>query len=414
MLRMKSRKRLLLSAAIGAVLSATPLFVSQSAYAQDAVSAYQVPQEKLASFLDQYFGGKFSGAVLIAQHGEAVRAESYGLANIEAGTPNTLDTVFNVSDFTEYFTAVAVLKLVEDGKLSLNDTLPKFFEGVPKGKQNVTLHHLLTHTSGFLSEGDLDAFEHVSEEDFLEDIFSRKNTVNPAVYLPKFTFLPGDRVVQFHEGYNLLAKIIEKASGQTYQDYLAEAVFAPAGMHNTGYLLPNWQPGQLANGYSAEGQAKWGNVPERLKVSGGQVSPYMLGSMGMSSTLPDLLAWHKALMGGQIVSKESLALLHMQHAARSVVADADIYQGYGIGLAETWTGTPWHLNLSSNLTHKNIPGFRLRYFYFPEEDIVVLSAENSHTEAFNGNAYLHLARTLLEPNYNAPLVSVNAQDKGAE
>ena len=392
----------------GAGLIVSALTAQANALGSQTHVAHEVSNEKLENFLSEYVTDSFSGALLIVQNGKVIHEQAYGFANRESGILNALDTVFETGVLTRYFTATAILKLVEQNKLSLDDTLPQFFDNVPENKQSISVHHLLTHTSGLFGDEDLDAFKVVDTDSFLEDVFSRSNSVSPAVYLPTFTFQAGERLIEFDEGYNLLAQIIEKRSGQSLEAFLHDQFFKPLGMENTGYQIPDWKPEQLANGYLNDGE-RWGNLPERL-TSKNSIPPYMRGSMGLLSTVKDLYTWHQALYAGKIIREDLFELLHTRHIGMTVNDEADVDYGYGIELSETWTGTPRISNVNSSVVEANLPAFTTGYNYFPEDKSLIIFATNdAQVSREFEDTLLILIRTLLEPDYQPVSVEVGNQ-----
>lgn len=392
-------------ATVGLIVSSVPALAFSPT---NETTSFEVPTEKLERFLAEHVTSDFSGTILIAQNDKVVHAQGYGFANREQNIPNTLDTVFDTGELIQYFTATAILKLVEQDKLALDDTLPKFFENVPEDKQGITVHHLLTHSSGLFGDQDLNAFEQVDTDSFLEDVFSRPNSISPAIYLPTFTFQPGERLIGFGEGYNLLAQIIEKRSGQSFEAFLNDQLFKPAGLKNTGYQLPDWRPEQIANGYQRENGENWGTLPDRL-ARNADISPYMKGSMGLLSTVEDLYAWHQALYADKVLREDLVKLLHTPHIAETATEEADVDYAYGIGLSETWTGTPWVFNWDTPVVRKNLPAFTARYHYFPEDKTVIIFASNEQVSGEFYDRVNMLVRTLLEPDYQPASVDAGGQ-----
>ncbi|MCK0069423.1 serine hydrolase domain-containing protein [Kordiimonas laminariae] len=390
----------------GLILSSVPVYALPPT---NENQAYEVPATKLERFIGDYVTNDFSGTLLIAQNGKILHAQGYGLANREQSVPNKMDTVFATNSLTQYFTATAVLKLVEQNKLSLDDTLPDFFDNVPKAKQHITVHNLLTHTPGLLGEEGLDVLEAVDESDFLEDVFARENSFNPAFFLPTFTFQPGDRQIGFDEGYNLLALIIERRSGQSFEAFLNHQLFKPAGIINTGYQIPDWKPEQLANSYVGEDGENWGNLPDRLMIQD-KLPLYLQGSVGLLSSVDDLYAWHKALYAGKVLRRDLLDLLHTRHIGVTSTDESDIDYGYGIEILETWTGTPWISNPGAGSRSNNsIPAFEAKYHYFPDENIVLIYGSNGGVNREFTDKINTLVRVLLEPDYEPVLTSTNNQ-----
>ncbi len=379
-----------------------------SAEIQQDKNTVETITDKVESLLGKHVAGNFSGAILIAQNGELLHAQGYGFAKREEEIPNALNTVFETGSLARYFTATAVLKLVEQNKLSLDDTLGEIFDAVPEGKQNITIHHLLTHTAGLFGDEELDAFKVADKKTFLKDVFSKDNSVSPAVFLPTFTFHPGERAIAFSEGYSLLALIVERQSGMPFDVFLHDHLLEPAGMTNTGYPNANWNDAQVANGYIGEEYENWGNLPERLSEE--DSLPYLKGSMGLLSTVNDLYTWHRALHGGKVLREDLVKLLHTRHIGSNDSDEADADYGYGIKLSESWTGTPWIHNAQSDIIRRNLPAFSAQYNYFPEEDTLIIIASNGHLGSSFSDTVKTLVRVLLEPDYSALASNASEQN----
>jgi CubicO group peptidase (beta-lactamase class C family) len=239
--------------------------------------------ERIHEFLRRLPPFGFAGAVLVSNQGEILLNHGYGLADRSNNLPNRSDTVFNLGSVTKQFTAAAILRLEMQGRLSLSDSIARFFNEVPPEKQGVTIHHLLTHTAG------IPLF---SGEDY--EAAGRDETVVKTLNTP-LAFEPGTAYGYSNTGYSLLAAVIEIVSGQAYEAFLAEQLFQPAGMEWTGYRLPGWEPASLARGYVA-GQDR--GIPiEKIFPSWN-----VMGNGEMLSTTTDLYRWHLALKTDQVLS----------------------------------------------------------------------------------------------------------------
>jgi CubicO group peptidase (beta-lactamase class C family) len=264
----------------------------------------------------------FSGALLVAKEGKIILAKGYGLSDRQRGVPVTAATVFTVGSITKQFTATAILKLQQMGKLNVHDPITRFFPDVPLDKADITLHHLLTHTAGF--PGAIgDDFEPIGRQEF----------VALAMRTP-LLFAPGERYHYSNVGYSLLGAIIEELTGRPYERFLHEHLFAPAGMAETGYVLPSWKEGQLAHGY--RGARDWGTLRDHPWGSDG---PYwhLRANGGILSTVGDLYKWHLALESDCILPDSLRALL--SHPFVREGPDADSFYGYGWSISTTPRGT---------------------------------------------------------------------------
>src|ERR671911_1306276 len=195
-------------------------------------------------FLDDTLPDGTSGTVVAAHHGSIAHCRGFGLADREAKVAARCDTAYDIMSMTKQFTAAAILKLEMMGKLRVSDPLSKFVGPVPDDKRAITLHHLLTHTAGLTEQlgGDYEAL-------------SRREMLDGALE-SELRSAPGTEHYYSNLGYSILAAIVEKASGMGYEEFLAAQLFAPAGMRHTGYVLPEWGPGQVAVEYDENGEPK--------------------------------------------------------------------------------------------------------------------------------------------------------------
>jgi CubicO group peptidase (beta-lactamase class C family) len=247
--------------------------------------------KKLDEYLTRITPFGFTGACLAAKDGEIILNKGYGLAIRSDRVLNTADTIFCTGSITKQFTAAAIMTLEMKGKLKTEDSLSKYFEGVPEDKAGITLHHLLTHTSGLVPDVGPDY-----------EPASRDETVIKILSLP-LEFKPGERFAYSNVNYTLLAAVIEKITGQPYEDYLRESLFKPAGMEWTGYRIPNWNERVVAHWYVAEKD----NVHSLIRPF-----PFwnLIGNGGILSTTEDMYKWHLALTGNQVLSPEAKKKLY--------------------------------------------------------------------------------------------------------
>lgn len=263
------------------------------------MNSYPEHAQKIDLYLERVTPFGFSGALLIATRTdrggwEALLNTGYGMADRRQGIPNTAQTVFNLGSITKQFTAAGILKLEMMGALSTRDPLSRHLPGVPAGKAGITLHHLLTHTSG-LQETGRDDFEMVARETMLAEILD-----------PPLKFAPGERYEYSNAGYTVLAAVIEHVSGQQYEAFLHEHLFAPAGMESTGYRLPDW------SGKSGNPVARWykAGVDQGISLEKAYPSWSVIGNGEMLSTTGDMLLWHQALSGETLLSGSALRKLY--------------------------------------------------------------------------------------------------------
>ncbi len=268
--------------------------------------------QKIDRYLTRQAEDGFSGVILAAQGGKLVIAKGYGLADQENEVPFTPDTPFSVGSLTKQFTAAAILKLEMQDKLRVTDKVSKYFDNVPPDKQSMTLHHLLTHSSGLKSDFGRDY-----------DPMTRKQIIKQCME-SELLWPPGTRYRYSNAGYSLLAAIIEQLTGDSYERYLHDQLFQPAGMMSTGYKIPKWDRAKLAHGYLRDGK-DWGTMLDHRWDSDG---PYwnLRGNGGIMSTAKDMFRWHQALNGNQILSDEAKRKYFTAHVREE---PASTYYGYG-------------------------------------------------------------------------------------
>lgn len=254
-------------------------------FAQDVATK---ADEFVSAFAKQ---GNFSGAVLIAKDGKVVFDKAYGMANYEWSIPNATTTRFRLGSITKQFTAAAILKLEEQGKLKTTDKICDYLPACAEPWKTVTIHQLLTHTSGIPS------FTGVPEYNKFKALPSRYDEQIKAVISLPMDFDPGTKFKYNNTGYLMLGQIIEKASGKSYEAYLTEQLFVPAGMTNTradsnAALIP-----QRASGYnSGNGKPRNADFID-MRIPGGAGT--------LLSTTADLYAWDRALASGKLFSEAS-------------------------------------------------------------------------------------------------------------
>src|ERR1035438_9224580 len=169
-------------------------------------------------------------ALKVIQDGKTAKTAAYGLANLELNVPVSPETVFEIGSITKQFTAAGILLLAQEGKLSVDDNISKYLSDTPEAWKNVTIRHLLTHTSGIRSYTGLDGFQlwrHLTQAQFIKEIGRER-----------VEFQPGDSWKYCNTGFSLLGYIIENVSGRNYWDFMGERVFKPLGMLATTNRLP--------------------------------------------------------------------------------------------------------------------------------------------------------------------------------
>jgi CubicO group peptidase (beta-lactamase class C family) len=251
--------------------------------------------------------------------GEVVTCQGWGEGRCE--------TVYDIGSVSKQFTAAAVVKLQMQGRLRVTDPIDRFFAGVPADKRGITVRHLLTHTAGLV-----DALG----DDY--DPLTREAMVTEALTSTLRT-RPGPRYHYSNLGYSLLAAIIEQVSGRGYEDYLAHELFAPAGMTQTGYVLPDWEPRDVAVEYNAQDRPQ-GRPYEHPWAADG---PYwnLRGNGGLLSTAHDMGRWLLALEGDAILDEPAKAELFRPRVLEE--PGGETRYAYGWVVTDTPLGTVnWH------------------------------------------------------------------------
>ncbi len=245
------------------------------------------------AFLRQAYADDAPGAaVIVVSKGETVLRKGYGLANLEHRVPITPETVFRLDAVTAQFTAMAILSLEQEGRLSIDDPVTRHVPDYPMGETPVTIRHLLSHTSGITNYGTMPEFwERVREDLEPEDLL--------ALFRDEpLEFPPGTRYSYSSSNYILLGLIIEQASGVSYEEFTDARIFKPLGMEHSYYdrydrVIPN-----RASGYGRREGGFYNAEP----VNGSN----LYSAAGLLSTADDLARWDAALYAEQLVPKEAL------------------------------------------------------------------------------------------------------------
>lgn len=227
-------------------------------------------------------------AVAVIRNGKVVKLKGYGLASVEFQVPVTAETVFEIGSVSKQMTAAGIMLLVEDGKVSLDAPISTYLPNTPESWKDVTVRHLLTHTSGIKSYTSLTGFE-LSRRVKI-DGFIKQLSPHP------LEFTPGERNIYSNSGYNLLAYIIETQSGKPYMQFMRERIFAPLGMTKTADRDPQFIIPNRAVGY------EWSI--DRLTGRDGSLTDLM-GAGSIVSTISDMMKWDAALNGKTFLKPES-------------------------------------------------------------------------------------------------------------
>lgn len=340
------------------------------------------PAQKLEATFDKLLSENYSGekpgaTALVYKDGKILYRKAVGMANLELNVAMIPENVIEIGSITKQFTAVAILMLMEQGRLSIEDEITKFIPDYPTNGKTITVHHLLNHTSGIKSYTSMQSFMSLARQDMTptEIIDHFKNE--------EMDFDPGEEWSYNNSAYIILGHIIEVVSEKSYADFIAENIFKPLGMKSSHYgsmtqLIPN-----RATGYSpAEGG--WRNA-NYLSLT----LPYAAGSI--MSTVDDMLLWHKAVHNNTLISAESRAKAFTNTALNN--GDPTNY-GYGWMINEV-NGTP-------SIEHGGgIFGYTTAGIYVPGENLYVIVLTNRDGASPDGVAVKLAAHALGKPYANS-------------
>ena len=306
---------------------------------------------------EQFKPGETGCAALVARNGQVIYQKAFGMADLELDVPMKPEMVFRIGSITKQFTAIAILQLMEQGKLSLQDDITKFIPDYPTHGYTITVEHLLTHTSGIKSyTGMTDYMKSVREDmkpEELIDMFKNQ----------PMEFAPGTKWNYNNSGYFLLGYIIEKVTGKTYADYIQENLFTPLGMTSTCYGSDTRIIRDRAKGYQP------GNDGPVNSDYCSMTQPYSAGAI--MSTVGDLFKWHQAVHSYRLVKKETLDKAFTEYKLKD---GNGTHYGYGYFLSQ--------LQGSPTIEHGGgIFGYLTSSIYLPEEDIFVALFSNNTGKA---------------------------------
>jgi CubicO group peptidase (beta-lactamase class C family) len=353
------------------------------------VSYGQAKVDKLNKLIAAYANnGTFNGSVLIAEKGRVIYKKGFGLADMEWNIPNQPDTKHRLGSITKQFTAMLIMQLVEQGKLKLDVPISTYLPDYPKKNGDViTIHHLLTHSSGIPNMTAFPGFV----KDVMRNSYSPVQLVNISAD-STLQFKPGEKFAYSNSGYLLLGYIIEKVTGKSYEQVLQENIFTPLKMNNTGYDRNRNLLKKRASGYEKNG---------RLYVNANFIDmsvPYAAGAL--YSTVEDLYLWDQALYGNQLLRKENMDLLFTKH----IPSGGSFHYGYGWGIGAIPLGNT--KEQIETIGHGGgINGFNTQITRIPSDKSFIVLLNNTGGAPLNQmiNA---IAAILYDKTYDPPKRSV--------
>ena len=332
----------------------------------------------LAAKVEEYMQGHvttngFSGTILLAREGKPLVSKGYGFANIEWEIPNSPQTKFRVGSVTKQFTSMAVMQLREQGKLKLEDSVCAYVAPCPDTWKPVTIHHLLTHTSGIPTYTGLPEWRKVN---------MMPKTVDEMIGffrdLP-LQWTPGEKYAYNNSGYFLLGAVIEKITGKKYEEVLREQIFTPLGMNDSGYDWSATIIPRRASGYSGRPPAVRNAAPLDMQ------QPYAAGSL--YSTTEDLLKWDQALYADRLLPAAAKEIMWTPFKEN---------YAYGWSIVAPSPATFGH----RRITHGGgINGFSAMLIRLPDTNVTSIVLANN--DSLPGGAAV-VARDLLAIYYGQP------------
>ena len=352
------RLKVLLISLMLAACGKPSVSVTPAAIATESFPPTSTPQPKdTTSRIDKILAlhterETFTGAVLVARNGEILLGQGYGWADRENQIVNTSQTKYRLGSITKQFTAMAILILKTQGKLDVQEPICPYIPECPASWHEITIHHLLSHTSGIpdLTEfPDFDTFKaRPSPPEQTIELFKNKT----------LDFQPGKRWSYSNSGYILLGYIIEKVSGQSYEMFLQKNIFNPLQMTNTGY---DHNDSSLATGYTGI-DSHW-EKPEYIDMT----LPYAAG--GLYSTVEDLYRWDQGLYTEQLMPQKSLDVMFTPYAKMTMNG-----LGYGYG---------WFVGKMNNhqaVSHGGgIDGFTTEIRRYNDDKVTIIILSNRQT-----------------------------------
>ncbi|MBX2876576.1 MAG: serine hydrolase [Saprospiraceae bacterium] len=319
----------------------------------------QSKAQKIDQLISTYADyGRFNGTILVANADGILYKNGFGWANLEWEIQNTADTKFRLASITKQFTALLIMQLVEEGKLSLEAPISTYLPNFPKEKgDQITIHHLMTHTSGIPN---FTSFPNYRE------VMRRPNSVDDLVRLfadSSLVFTPGERHAYSNSAYVLLGQIIEKSTGKTYEQVLQDQIFTPLKMDNSGYDHHHQVLKKRAAGYYING---------RTFVNANYIdmsTPYAAGAI--YSTVEDLYLWDRALYTEKLVSQRYRDLLFEKHSQLG-----RMHYGYGWELGQMPVGNVGEY-LAANSHSGGINGFNTFITRIPSTKALIVILSNT-------------------------------------
>jgi CubicO group peptidase (beta-lactamase class C family) len=293
-------------------------------------------------------------SIAVVRGRDTIVMKGYGMADVENDVPATAQTVYRIGSVTKQFTSVAVMQLVQQGKLSMDDEVTKYVPNAPVHGRKILVRHLMNHTSGIPSYTDVGPmFGRLMRQDLSHD------SLIAIVRDDSLQFEPGSHFYYNNTGYFLLGMIIEKVTGKKYGEYLREVLFAPNGLTSTVYCSESPLIKRRARGYdgSAAGLTNADYISMDL--------PYAAGSL--CSTVSDLVAWTRLLHSGKLVNNASFTTM-----TTPVKLTSGRPMSYGFGLTVDTVGPHRRIHHGGGIN-----GFISELAHYPDDSLTIVVLSNT-------------------------------------
>lgn len=335
----------------------------------------QALSDKLNELVNAYVtAGKFNGAVLVAQNGNILLRKGYGFSNTDTKQVNTPNSIFQIGSITKQFTSAIIMELQQEGKLSTQDMLSKYFPSLPNADK-INIENLLTHTSGLYNYTNDTSFmkgnltKHYSQQEMLS-LFTK--------YPPDFE--PGTKWNYSNTGYSILGYIIEKVTSEPYEAVVRKRIFEKLNMSHTGFDFTNLKDTDKTHGYFSIVEGK--GFPAPIVDS---TIAYSAGAI--YTTVGDLYKWERSITNGSILRQPSWEKIFTPFKNK---------YGYGWNIDSLY-GKP----VTSH--GGGIHGYSSYLLRFPKDDIVVIALDNSSNSI--GKMANSLAAIVLNQPYQLPTIN---------
>ncbi|SNR83733.1 serine hydrolase [Lutibacter flavus] len=357
------------------------VFGTYTLYGQEKQSVEEL-KAKIDTYLNNSVANGYSASVLVAKKGDVILSKGYGWSDRKKKIVNTSSSIFNIGSVTKQFTAAAILKLVEQGKLNTSDKIGLFYNEAPIDKKDITIHQLLTHTTGVSPRTGGFRYDEASKEQFLKEFFEAE-----------LQSTLGTNHQYANANYIMLAAIIELVSKQDYTTFLKENFWDPLSMNKTGYKSISFNSEQLSHGYYfnyTDGVwMDWGITQEHLPYNNNHW--YSIGKGDIYSTTEDLYKWHLALQHNKVLSNKSLKMIETPHVVEN--DEGSSHYGYGWAIFKSKNGT-------KIVTHNGSNGIYFANFIrYVEDDLVVIVLSNTILNRDSEDVSWNIGNMVFDSNF---------------